>query len=158
MGDKYNQGIQGVQGYQGVQGPQGVGAKGDPGEQGIPGQQGRPGRSSSSVERKVAYILVSLGAVLGVWFVGHNASEDLKNQINDFGVKSCLAQRLPNSSSNKFNNFLDDQIQTQREAYAINVQAKEFKRSAANKRAIARYEADKLHIPTVKECNSPLLK
>lgn len=154
-GNGINQGIQGVQGVQGVQGTQGLTGAGEPGPQ---GPQGKDGKSSSTRERKAAYILVSLGAVLGVWFVGHNASENLKTQINEFGVQSCLAQRSPTSPTNKFNNFLDDQIQTQREALAINIKAKELARVAANKRAISRYQADKLHIPTVAECNNPLLK
>lgn len=108
--------------------------------------------------RIVAYLFIAIGTTLGVWFVGHNSAQELKDSINDVVEQGCLASRSPNSTISKYNDFLDDQIQTNKDARVINLKQGATARAQINTDAINRYMKDKAHIPTVKECNVPALK
>ncbi len=139
--------------------PESLETKGDTGATGEAGATGERGKTGK-IQRPaiVGYLLLAIGVSLGVYFTGQRAADDLKDNINNVVKAGCLASRAPNSTINKFNDFLDDQIQINKQAKIVNENQGAIARAKINKDAIDRYMKDKIHIPTVKECNIPALK
>lgn len=134
------------------------GTKGEKGEQGNQGNRGAPGLTGRIEKKAVAgYIVLALSCIVGIWGVSEHSDKQLREDINHVVKISCLESRKPNSTINKYNDFLDDQIQTNREALATNLSRGDEPRVAINRRAIARYTKDKIAIPTIRECEKPLL-
>jgi len=147
-----------LQGQKGEPGDSGVkGDSGTKGDAGAPGKQGETGARgpASPLTTKFAYIILAAGAVLGVWFVGHDSSNQLKNNLNEVVTKLCIANRPTIIKENKLR---DVQIEVNRDAYNINMAAGEPARADLNTRSIVALQNAKRHVPTIEECNQPLLK
>ena len=147
--------LQGAKGEPGDSGSKGdSGTKGDAG---APGKQGETGARgpASPLTTKFAYIIVAVGAVVGVWFAGHISSDQLKNNLNKIVTELCIANRPTIIKENKLR---DVQIEVNRDAYNINMAAGEPARADLNTRSIVALQNAKRHVPTIEECREPLLK
>ena len=109
---------------------------------------------SETTKNKLAYVVISAAAVIGVWFVGHDASEDLKNQINGTVSKLCIEGR-PNII--KENALRDAQIEIAEDAKVVNLAEGDGTRASLNDRTITALKAAKRHVPTVEECMQPII-
>ncbi len=106
----------------------------------------------------VGYLILAAACIMGIYSVSKQNKESLRDDINRFAQVSCLASRQPTSSINKYNDLVEHQIQTWRQARELNLARGDLKRAGLNTKAIIRLQADKIPIPTAKECSAPILK
>jgi len=103
----------------------------------------------------LGYLILAIGCMLGIKFVADNAEQGVRNDINEAVVIQCK-QSIP--TINKFNDLIDIQIESNRAARAIAMSEDDNKRVALATRNIIRLQENKLRIPSVRECEAPLLK
>lgn len=167
MNKEISQGTQGVQGFQGVQGVQGEkgtaspgvpGEKGEQGEQGIQGTQGSQGRQGK-IQRSaiLGYLILTIGMVLGIYFVSQNSSNQLKKKINTIVEISCKNELKPSSNTSKFNDLIDSIIKVRTETRDEAKTRGDIQIVKINNEAIRRYQLNKITPKTIKQCEKVLI-
>lgn len=127
-----------------------------PGAAGAIGATGERGATGKISRAAIAgYIIMAIGTTLGVWFVGHHSSENLKNQINSVVTDLCIGNRPTIMKENKLR---DVQISIAQAALDINLKDGDTERAALNNRTIVALRDAKRHVPTIEECKTPLIK
>lgn len=126
------------------------GPKGDTGEAGKTGATGQFSRSTIA-----AYIVLAFAAVVGVYFVGRESSDTLKNDLNHIVTTLCI-QNIPRIKAE--NSLRDVQIGIVRDTKKLNLQDGDSARAAINDRYIIALRNAKRQVPTRAECSKPLLK
>lgn len=110
------------------------------------------------VKNIAAYIVIAIAVVTGVYGLQKRSDEHLRHDINNVVRTSCLQSIQPGSTINKFNDFVDTQIQANEESREINLNQNDLKRAHLNELNIQRLIKDKIAIPTVEQCNKPIIK
>lgn len=110
-----------------------------------------------------AFVLLAVGAVLGVYFNGVRETKHLKNEINHFAQIACKAQQAPNSTTRRYNDLVSSIIKSREDALALHRALPKstpgYQRAIdEDLKAIKRYKGDFIPIPTDKECAKPILK
>lgn len=103
----------------------------------------------------IGYAVLAIACVVGIWSFTNRADDNLRTEINKLSVASCLGGI---KTINKYNDFVNSQIETQRESLRLAIQQNDKKRAKINESAINRYTRDKLVPPTVPACSKPILK
>lgn len=153
-GGKGGEGGKGGLGHpEGRGGAGGAGGRGAPGKQGEPGPIGPTGKISRAATG--GYIILTIAMVFGIWFVGRNSSEQLKKDINTVVTELCIRNR---PIIQKENNLRDIQIRIQQDILELNLKEGDTKRAKLNNKTIIALRNAKRHVPTLKECYTPLLK
>lgn len=106
----------------------------------------------------LGYIVLSFAMVAGMWAFSNNSKANLRDEINEVVKISCLANRQPDSSINKFNNLVELQIDVNRDARTLNLGRGDLARAKLNTDHIIKLQDSRIPIPSVKECNAPLFK
>jgi hypothetical protein len=106
----------------------------------------------------IAYIVLAAAMAVGVWSFTNNAKQTLKDEINAVVKASCIQSRNPDSTINKFNDLIDIQIQNTRDARTLNLKIGDIERAKLNTKAIIRLQSNRVPVPSVRECEAPLLR
>ena len=106
----------------------------------------------------MGYAVLAIAGIFGIWSVTNHVDHSIRRDINSAVKAGCLESRKPNSVLNKYNRNVEVQIQNLRESRTINMERGDSKRVDSNTESIIRLQGTKAPIPTVKECNAPLLK
>lgn len=101
------------------------------------------------------YVLLSIIMVISIWALQRHFDKQLRGDINQVAVASCVAGR---GTLIKYNNTINIQIINTVDLLKINRVRRDKLRIAANLAAIARLESNKIKVPTVHECQVPILK
>ena len=102
------------------------------------------------------YIVLAVAFAVGVWAMTARTDKHLRGDINTFASQSCVHGSI--KTIQKFNDFVEGQIDTERNKKIVNLSMGNKAAAAVNQDAIDRYKKDKLHVPTIKECNRKILK
>ncbi len=149
--NSFNIKLQGAKGEPGDSGTKGdSGIKGDTGARGEKGEKGQFSRQTIA-----GYLVLAVAAILGVYFVGSNASQQLKSDINHI-VSTLCVQNIPRAKAE--NKLRDVQIGVVLDTKKLNLKDGDTARAAINDRYIKALRGAKRHVPTVEECKQPLLK
>ena len=103
---------------------------------------------------KLGYVLAAAAATLGVWGVTQYVDNRLREDLNHIAEANCLGAI---STYEKYNDLVQHQIETQREAIILNLARGDKARAALNRRAVTRLTKDKIDVPAPEECSRPLL-
>jgi hypothetical protein len=154
-GDSGSKGDSGVKGDSGIKGDTGeIGATGNTGERGATGETGAKG-PPSPLTTKFAYIILAVGVIIGIYFLGVQSSSKLKNDINHVVTTLCLANRPTIIRENKLR---DIQIEVNNDLFKLNLYRGDKQRAILNKRQAIALKNAKKHVPTKQECNKKLLE
>ncbi len=104
------------------------------------------------------YIILAVATTIGIYAISNNAKEDLKSKINTFATVSCLASRQKDSPVNKFNDLIDLQIQSNRDARQLNLARGDIKRANINTKIIIRLQGNRIPVPSARECQAEIIK
>lgn len=97
----------------------------------------------------LGYVILAIAFSAGVWGITQRVDNQLRNQINDFLVVSCLNSI---TTIKKFNQGIEADIELQRDAMKINLSRGDRERVLLNQKTINAKLASKLHVPTKQEC------
>ena len=106
----------------------------------------------------LAFVLLSVGVTVGVWALTKHSNKDIIQKINTFSMQSCLASTKPGSTINKYNDLVNDLIESRTKVLNINIQNNDIPAIKIDRLALDRYRNDKLAVPTKEQCNNPILK
>lgn len=115
----------------------------------------RQEKISNATLGAIKYAILSVILVVTVWQLQVHFDKQLRSDINGVAVASCVAGR---QTLIKYNDTLDDQILNMEDALNINQARGDVARVNANLKSIARLQNNKIEVPTVKDCQNPILK
>jgi hypothetical protein len=102
----------------------------------------------------IAFLILAIGGAFGTWAVTQRIDDHLRHDLNALGVQSCLASI---KTVTRYNDFVETQIQANREARELNLTMGERRRADLNTRNIIRLQRDKLPLPTVDQCEHSVI-
>ena len=103
----------------------------------------------------LGYLILALGCIIGIWAFTSRADENLRKDINKLNVISCISSI---KIFEKYDDFVDSAIQTQRQNLVVAKQEHDAKRMKIAQSAIKRYASDKVIPPTPLQCRKPVLR
>lgn len=104
----------------------------------------------------IAYAILAAGLIFGVWALTVRSDTELINKINTFATESCKTAGRGNVM--KFNAVIDDLIKSRTVNLNNNLNHGNANAAKEDQAAISRYQGDYLHVPTIAECEAPILK
>jgi len=117
-----------------------------------------PGAKKALRRMVFGYVILAIACIIGVWAISTSTNNRLKNDINRVARIQCLNNLKPNSPLNKYNDFVEANIQNIRETREINLSRGDKERVRANNKAIIRLQKDKITLPTKEACEAPIIK
>lgn len=107
--------------------------------------------------RRVAlgYIILAIGMSFGIKALSDNVDNNIRRDINKVAEAQCLGS-IP--TLNKFNAFVDLVIEANRDAREIALREGDTARVRLNTNNIIKLQESKLRVPSVRECEAPILK
>ena len=109
---------------------------------------------SKNSKNILAYLLISVGAVTGVFALSERTKDNIANNINKAVTELCV-QNIPVLQAE--NDLIDVQIEVTEETKKLNIQAGDTQRAAINDKYIRALKNAKRYIPTIDECNEELI-
>ncbi len=106
----------------------------------------------------IAYGILAVAMILGIYFYSQNAQRDLVDRINSYAVQSCLASIDSGSTINKYNNLVHAIVDIREQSYLKDITIGDMKQAQIDRRAIATYSKDFITVPTKKQCRHPIIK
>lgn len=106
----------------------------------------------------IAYVILGIGVTLGMWALTNHSNNDVISKINNFAEASCLVQNNKDSTVNKYNDLVDDLIQSRIRVRDNDIAKNDSNAIKLDNAAIARYQADKIIPPTPEQCKVPILR
>lgn len=103
----------------------------------------------------IGYIVLAVAVVFGIKAVSDRADETLRSDINKIAEAQCKGS-IP--TLNKFNAFVDLVIEANRDAREIALREGDTARVRLNTNNIIKLQESKLRVPSVRECEAPILK
>lgn len=116
-----------------------------------------PGARAYFKRMWIGYVVLAVAGIFGIWGVTEHSDRQIRRDINSFAKASCLMQRQPNSTLNKYNRLVEVDIQNLREARKINMARGDDARVKSNTKSIIRLQTTKIPIPSERECNAHIL-
>jgi hypothetical protein len=114
-----------------------------------------PGARRAFNQIKLGYIILAIGFIVGIWGLTHRTDHNLRRDINNVARLNCIGGI---KTINKYNDFINGQIEILQASYHLNIKKGEKERANLNLKAIERYQKDKIIPPTPAQCKIPILK
>jgi len=103
----------------------------------------------------LGYLILALGMTAGLYKVSDNNDKQLRNEINRNAVTSCISSR---STLQKYNNLVDAHIVGELALSETYISQGKIVISKVHEQNVKRLSKDKLHVPTIKECQKLILR
>lgn len=103
----------------------------------------------------LGYLILAVGVTIGLYKVANNNDTDLRREINQYAVESCLSSR---STLEKYNSLVTTQIEANLNAEELNLLQGRTSAAKLNRLNVIKLKQDKLHVPTEKECQKLILR
>jgi len=103
---------------------------------------------------KAGFLVLALATIAGIWAFTARSDRNLRKEINSYAAASCVGSR---ATLHKYNDLVNSILTTRKASLKLAIQHHNKQQEALNRAAIRRYEEDKLPIPTVKQCQQPIL-
>jgi hypothetical protein len=128
----------------------------------IPGADGNTYTAVSSTTFKrwrshviLAYIILSLGMIVGIYAYSTKSKNDLRDEINQYSATACVSGR---TTLKKYNDLVQSIVDARQSALALHLSQGKTRDVKLDRVAIARYQKDFLPVPTAKQCERKILK
>lgn len=114
-----------------------------------------PGARSYFRRVTIGYVVLAIATVFGIWAFTNRVDDKIREDLNKVAEAQCLGS-IP--TLKKYNDFVDTQIEANREARKINAERGDTERVKLNTETIIRLQGNKLRVPSPRDCSAPLLK
>lgn len=102
------------------------------------------------------YIVLAVAFTIGVWAMTSRQDTQIRKELNTYASVAC--KTTTRATIKLFNNFVQTNIEIQKDARENNLRLGEARRAALNTRAIRKFENSKLPVRTDEECDRPILR
>lgn len=106
----------------------------------------------------IAYVILATAAAVGIYAYGQKSQKDTIDKINALAKASCIASGKPGSILLKYNDQTQALIDSRTDVLNKDIQAGDVTAVKGDQKAIARYRKNFATIPSVSQCDIPILK
>lgn len=104
----------------------------------------------------IGYAILAVSVIAALYYSQVRQDTQLRRDINHVAAQGCIKGTRP--FVKKHNRFVDEIIKTRVKSAALHDQLGEKAAAKNDRDAIKRYRSTKLRLPTLAECQRPLLK